>query len=295
MGINWIERSTCRMFTYYSQVSEVTSRLICGALEEIELNGEHGSIKRDARHPFVGLVDHVSVMPVMNSSQPCDSFAREAAVLAAREIGAEMSQANLVNVHYYGAACPDNTPLATVRRKNTAFFSSGGAVQAKSYRTQPDPGGDSSLRNSAIKGDSIVGVPQHFVENFNIRLTGNVNFQMARTLTEHLRGRNNGVAGVEALTLPYIRNEEKVYEVACNLTNPSKGNADDVKSYVVEWVETQKEAFGKMEGYEFFVEDAYRVGTTEHQCREVLFGNKTTKDWQDHDTGVHDHFRSCFV
>lgn len=281
------------------QVSEVTSRLICGALEEIDLNGEHGSVKQDARHPFVGLVDHVSVMPMMDSSQSCDSLIREAAARVAREIGAEMSQANLVNVHYYGAACPDNTPLATVRRKNTAFFRSGGAVQAKSDGTKPDSGGDSS-RTSTTKGDSIVGVPQHFVENFNVRLTSNVSFQMAKTLTEHLRGRNNGVAGVEALTLPYIRNDGKVYEVACNLTNPSQGNADDIKSYVVEWVETQrrraaeKRAFDKAEGYKFYVEDAYRVGTTEHQCREVLFGNKTTKDWLDHDEGVQDRFRSCF-
>ena len=288
------------MHTYCSQVSEVTSRLICGALEEIDFKDEP-EIK-GARHPFVGLVDHVSVMPVMDSSRSCDSTIREAAARAAREIGAEMSQANLVNVHYYGAACPDNTPLATVRRKNTAFFSSGSAVQAKSGGIQPDHGGDSSLHTSAAKGDSIVGVPTHFVENFNVRLTGNVNFRVARTLTEHLRGRNNGVAGVEALTLPYIRNGGKVYEVACNLTNPSKGNVDDVKSHVGEWIETQRRraeengAFDKVEGcdYDFYVEDTYRVGTTENQCRQILLDDKTFKDWEDHDASVQNHFRSCF-
>ena len=42
----------------------------------------------------------------------------------------------------------------------------------------------------ALKGDTTIGTPDEFVENFNIRLTSNVNCDQAKTLTQFPRGRN---------------------------------------------------------------------------------------------------------
>ncbi|KAL7542796.1 hypothetical protein ACHAXR_012402 [Thalassiosira sp. AJA248-18] len=284
-------------------VSDVASRLICNALNEIDLdctNNNKSGEGNESRHPFVGLCDHVSVMPlalpINSNDSPHGNSRCEAAAKVAREIGKQISRTNLVNVHYYGKACPNNTPLATVRREMTSFFKSGGAVD----KDLPSTEATTVLPDKKLKGDTTIGTPDNFVENFNIRLTSNVSLDQAKTLTQFLRGRNistkgYGVAGVEALTLPYVRDPcegGKVYEVACNLTNPKEGSADDIMSQLQKWIEKQKEHLSTEKDSEngtkefcfgYFVEDAYPVGTTEEQCIEVLLGKKCNDE---HDTGA---------
>lgn len=305
-------------------VSDVASRLICGALNEIEFDGDPNNANgndesgedRRSRHPYVGLVDHVSVMPVTYparaSGESTDGHSHgEAAAKAAREIGRRMTETKLVNVHYYGMACANNTPLPVVRREKTSFFKSGDAVDVPSEEHETAP---TRLPKVVFKGDTTIGTPVNFVENFNIRLTSNVSFGRAKTLTQFLRGRNIktrgcGVVGVEALTLPYVRDPSKggrLYEVACNLTSPKEGSADDIRSQLEKWIEKQRlELVGNANGavdedackfnYEYFVEDAYRVGTTEEQCLRVLLGanvdneddvSSNTKFWQEYDREV---------
>mmetsp|Transcript_20343 Transcript_20343/g.33199 ORF Transcript_20343/g.33199 Transcript_20343/m.33199 type:complete len:407 (+) Transcript_20343:75-1295(+) len=309
-------------------VSDVASRLICNALNEIDLDCSHindnkSGENKESRHPFVGLVDHVSVMamayPTNDNGGSKDKC--EAASNAAHEIGNRISKTNLVNVHYYGMACPNNTPLATVRREKTSFFKSGGAVdkeQMGQYKGA-SPKETSASPNVALKGDTTIGAPVNFAENFNIRLTSKVNFDQAKTLTQFLRGRNietrgYGVAGVEALTLPYARGPSeggKVYEVACNLLDPKEGSVAMVRAQLEEWIERQRlELSGSHDGsgvtddeackfnYEYFVEDAYPVGTTEEQCIRVLSGERLDEDdsssetfWEEYDKGVAQKFQ----
>ena len=295
------DRSSFHLAGRSDCVANVASSLIVNALREIDVDLDSSSTANTEvkRHPFVGLVDHVSIMPlsslqgtsqqlssltehdtVRDTSTSCSTTPSPAAK-AAREIGNTLTTSNLVNVHYYGLACPNNTPLAKVRRESTGFFSSGGAIDYNNHNAK-----DGELTSaSAKKGATTVGTPASFVENFNIRLTPNISFDRARTLTQFLRGRNiiakgYGVEGVEALTLPYhVEGKETMYEVACNLTNPSVGSVDKVKAAIGDWIEMQKQQLmeerdkdtaDERYGYEYFIDEAYPVGTTETQCIDVL-------------------------
>ena len=118
-----------------------------------------------------------------------------------------------------------------------------------------------------------------------LELTPNVDFGTAKTLTQVLRGRNiatkgMGVPGVEALTLPYIRDAHHggdVYEVACNLLEPKLGSVDKIELELEKWIQKQKqqllqddEDVNDQYNRDCFIEKAYRVGTTEEQCQTVL-------------------------
>ncbi|KAL3811521.1 hypothetical protein ACHAXA_010297 [Cyclostephanos tholiformis] len=307
------DRSSFHLAGCSDCVSKVASELICTAINDIDVDVGNGPTEDDdCRHPFVGLVDHVSVMPLAPLSQNHSSVENrpndcEAAANAAREIGRQISKTNLVNVHYYGVACPQNTPLAKVRRESTSFFNSGGAVDRSQNGKKNDleMNALSTLPNVARKGDTVVGTPINFVENFNIRLTPNVKFGQAKTLTRFLRGRNisergYGVAGVEALTLAYTMDEfhgDRVYEVACNLTKPKEnGGVREVRAQLDKWIDIQRRQSSiKTSDEKYFVDVAYRVGTTEEQCRRVLFQGKehgvgsmpnNETFWEEHDKEV---------
>jgi glutamate formiminotransferase len=279
-------------------VADVAINLILDAFDKIEFNF---TTKTGSAHPFVGLVDHVSVMPLV--SFPMNNSSSQSAVAAANAIGNGITApGRLVNVHYYGLACPNNMSLAKVRKENTRFFNSGASGSSATTLSE-------DVDATAVKGDCTIGVPDHFVENFNIRLSSNVDFPQAKTLTQFVRGRNRtkmgyGIEGVEALTLPYQKRtaagqKDTVYEVACNLTNPAKGSVHDIKGAVNKWIE-QQSLSRHVTGdniEEYFIDDMYRVGTTEKQCiHTLLMGCKedsllNTQYWKDHDADVLNRFQ----
>ena len=306
------DRSSFHLAGHSDCVAEVAIGLIQNALNEIEVpsnrlssnkNGADandatklsGDKPKESRHPYVGLVDHVSVMPIAckeEDSTTTNTNAAMNAANAARKIGSAISDKNSINMHYYGLACPNHTSLATVRRRKTSFFNSGGALDSNGCNEV-----DSSNNNNDIpkqqsqqrhyeKGECTIGTPPQFVENYNIRLTRNVDFNTAKTLTQALRGRNistkgMGVPGVEALTLPYHRNASlggDVFEVACNLTAPKDGSVEKIEEKLEKWIVEQQQhqllsnlgEANSMRNRDYFVEKAYRVGTTEEQCINIL-------------------------
>ena len=198
-------------------------------------------------------------------------------------------------------ACPNNTPLATVRRK-TSFFNSGGAHDNNSDNNE----NQQQQQQQYEKGECTIGTPLEFVENYNIRLTPNVDFGIAKTLTQVLRGRNiatkgMGAPGVEALTLPYIRDADhggNVYEVACNLLEPKIGSVEMIEVELEKWILQQKQQFSRDDGgddndqydRDYFVEKAYRVGTTEEQCLSVLKNADDDEYWIRYDQQVFSRF-----
>jgi glutamate formiminotransferase len=308
------DRSSFHLAGRSDCVAEVAIRLIQNALDEIELknkyNDDDASLTADnntseSRHPFVGLVDHVAVMPISCKEEDFVPTHSAAAATAAREIGSNILQSNSINVHYYGLACPRNTPLATVRRRNTSFFNSGGAHDSIIGGNNNKP--KSRYRNE--KGECTIGTPVYFVENYNIRLTPNVDFSTAKTLTQALRGRNiptkgRGVPGVEALTLPYNRDVThggNVFEVACNLTEPKTGSVEKMEEELEKWIEQQKQQQHSTDdkdnndqyyNRDYFIEKAYRVGTTEEQCLTVLKeGNDDDEYWMQYDQQVFSRFK----
>lgn len=217
------------------------------------------------RHPTVGFVDHVSVLPLeenngenknknTNNQKQEDSASTTGSV--ARDIG-ESLRSSGADVLYYGHAHPSGTELATVRRDSTRFFDD----------TNASTNGDTAAPKSPT-GQATVGAPQKFVENYNIRLKPNISRKIARTLTEFVRERSGrGLPFVEALTLAYGPDQ---YEVACNLLDPAASSSKDIDERLRIWEEEQQQQRGGDDAKETLIETAYRVGTTTDMCLEAL-------------------------
>jgi glutamate formiminotransferase len=229
----------------------------CGEGSEEDIN--------KSRHPTVGIVDHIAVMP-LSLEDTSDAHGK-----AAREIGKALSNFG-VHVIFYGSADIQNTPLATIRKEKTTFFKSGSL------------GG-----TTKGKGICTVGSSSSFVENFNIRLSKMVSKQDAMLLTKKVRHRDGGVYGVEALTLPYSGGR---YEVACNLLYPEKGDVNDIISKIDEWLQSFKDDHKIKSKRSEYVEVSYRVGTTMKECNDVL--NRDESFLEQHDKNVLEHFISYF-
>lgn len=267
------DRSSFHLAGNPSPVTAVACKMITQAIEELSVTNTYEEKDETvSRHPFVGIVDHVSVMPLDDGSDEvsginrandngkhddtCSSMGR-----ATQDIGHVMTELG-VDVHYYGDADRNKTSLATVRREQTSFFRSGSL-------------NDSLSENNKQKaGIATVGAPPSFVENFNVRLQSDR--ATARSLTKSLRERDGGLLGVEALTLPYGQGR---YEVACNLLRPDVGSAEAIVAKLKEWQSQQG-------SQDVVVEKAYRVGTTANQCQKAISLSDSKEAALEHDKDV---------
>lgn len=316
------DRSSFHLAGRGDLVAEVATSLALGALDGLrddEANNNVGNGESDeveerrnsSRHPFVGLVDHVSVMPLLrdpinkrsaqlpsdsdsSSSSPPTSTSGEFVPadghgIAARHIGHHLSSAG-VNVLYYGSAHPEAMPLATIRRNRTNFFRSGGLLDKaeKSGTATANDGSVDTSSDTTRLGVATVGSPSTFVENYNVRLTSHCTRPTAIMLAKRLRERDGGLPGVEALTLPY---SDDRWEVACNLLQPNIGSAEEVQRVVDEWSDEQRNierGTTQSEDSSTLVEIGYRVGTTASQCLEVI--ELEEEEMEEYDWTVRSHF-----
>ena len=252
----------------------------------------------NSRHPLVGLVDHISIMPLVKDVVPTSNTSTSSSTtttvkdetivskdtivrrhdVAASKAAIQVAQAlkgRGVNVQLYGTAHPTNLTLAQVRR-DMSFFQSGSLlgrheehpqqelVEQQQQQPENPPPPLKEPRNRLLLGSCTVGSPPNFVENYNLRFTSRVPFAIAKTMTKRVRT----IPGVEALTLKY--SDDRI-EVACNLTLPHQGSVFHVEECLDQWW---------MDHYGRYVEDnptieewvdaKYRVGTTVDQCRHVL-------------------------
>jgi glutamate formiminotransferase len=238
-----------------------------------------------SRHPFVGMVDHVSVLPLMGGTNATTlhnmhcTFDASPHGIAAIEIGKYLEGNTDVKVLYYGDAHPDNLPLSEVRRQQTDFFNTSGDDERKSTFLM-----DSNILQNP--GIVTVGAPAYFVENFNIRLTPKCNRKVARSLTRYLRERDGGLQGVEGLTLPY----DGRYEMAGNLLRPDIVSSEVVLAKMDEWVDkTLKEM--SLKSKSDLIEKAYRVGTTSEMCLSLLRQSTSEETMMKHDKEVMEQFQ----
>jgi glutamate formiminotransferase len=274
------DRSSFHLAGTLHPTTEVASLIAVKAIEGLEQLPRDASQEK-SRHPFVGLVDHISVMPLRNSTSVGSWVGDESASphgKASRMIGKQLEEIG-VEVYYYGDANSEGIPLAQVRREQTNFFRSGGLETTGSEAAHGD-----AQRSTGV---ATVGAPSTFVENFNIRLTSKCDITAARSLTRFLRQRDGGLQGVEGLTLPYSRDR---FEMAGNLLQPDVGSAEAVTAKLEEWVKLQlhKTSFHNRAD---LVEKAYRVGTTADQCLHVLTLSESSSDIRQHDDQVMNQFR----
>lgn len=247
-------------------------------------------------HPFVGLVDHVSIMPLVGAATDANATHAESTPgiktatvntdnnenifepttawgRTARAIGGSMKLSNSnTEVFYYGSADPNNTPLAEVRRSKTKFFQSGGLDQVSTPKTTSNTASSNQTVPIHKTDIATVGAPSDFVENFNVRLTRNCTKSVAQSLTRFLRERDGGLPGLEVLTLPYSNDR---YEAACNLLQPKVGSAEAIQDKIEEWaanvIAKNKQSGDGIElDLDYFVDQSYRVGTTADECLSAL-------------------------
>jgi hypothetical protein len=217
----------------------------------------------------VGHVDHVAVLPLSDIAASDNVTGRTAI-----QIGQYLeAKPNHPRVLYYGAACPNRTPLATVRRNQTDFFHQQQQQQQQQQEQKPP---------AAV----TIGAPDIYVENYNVRLQ--CDRATARTLTQRLRT----VLSIEALTLFYgggggggadddddddeQQQQPDVYEVACNLTDAAT-TVDDIEREVSAWLAEKEQTTPKVgDTTVAATADAvvrvlrqYRVGTTAAHCRRI--------------------------
>jgi glutamate formiminotransferase len=284
-------------------VASVASRLATRAVETLEedweraLNKEYGNVKNDGAneiivtpHPTVGLVDHVSVLPLAPYTFTDDAGGKRSAIendppttgLVAQRIGESLVSAG-VNVLYYGYAdLVSQRPLATVRRESTTFFQ---PTISSTSSSENRNGGVSNPGKG--RGQATVGAPNCFTENFNIRLRPHTPKAIAQSLTRHVRERDGGLPFVEALTLRYGQDQ---YEVACNLLDPSVTAATDIIERVQSWApnhiaDTPNDISNNA------VEIAYRVGTTAEMCIDAIKATMTRDGEEEYNRQVMHRFK----
>jgi hypothetical protein len=318
-------RSSFHLAGTAENVASVASHLASQAIQVLrkemanELADDNNN-DQASHHPFVGLVDHVTVMPlatssdsdyqniqpdtdtdtvtVTSTSQPTAHSTSSAvfqpltaSAWAARTIGQRLSELQ-VQVYYYGHAHPETTPLAIIRRERTNFFTSGGLLlepttdlTGSTHQAPPPPAAAAAPLEVAT-----VGAPEGFAENYNIRLTSQCSKKRAQSLTRLVRERDGGLKGVEALTLPYSNGR---WEVACNLLRPDKATAEDIQALVDQWQAQQQLAeTGEVER---LVEQGYRVGTTEEQCLRVLRLSSIKEQRKQHDQDLKERLQSLML
>jgi len=322
------DRSSFHLAGCAECVALVASHVAMTAIDALQPSLLHQAQSDDAdapnsKHPLVGIVDHVSIMPLVQLESTIET-SRDTVHVQTRESQMQMKSSDKKEMHEhdhiyipsdaqglaalyvahkltqrgvqcypYGTADQNHTPLATVRKQKTSFFNSGGL--ALSMR--------SNMKDEDYLGICTVGSPMNFVENFNVRLTSHISRKQAMTLTKKVRERDGGVIGVEALTLPY---SEDRFEVACNLLQPNIGSADCVMKKVKEWIDEQqliiatgiesslKDGNPVQDGdncnytYYRYIDEAYRVGTTVEQCMSVLVENED--NFEVHDAMVLGNF-----
>eukprot|EP00980_Cylindrotheca_fusiformis_P027806 scaffold22560_cov135-Cylindrotheca_fusiformis.AAC.17 len=274
-------------------VTAVASGLASNAFRSIApLKQEYQQeVRSNLEHPTVGLVDHITILPLgkHNSSELitfeewqdlCGEFKIEKtndlpssslpSGWVARTIGQDLASSFPVEVLFYGYAHFMRKPLAEVRRESTAFF-----------RSLPKTA-------SSDFGKCTIGAPPEFVENYNIRLSKECPKQTALSLTKFLRERDGGLPFVEALTLPYKHNR---FEVACNLLSPAVTSSSHIDDRVVKFF------FQNSMDVHSMVQASYRVGTTEEECLQALEleqGNRNSSLRNERNRMVLQKFKACF-
>ena len=273
------DRSSFHFAGCSREMVSIVSKLACDAMFHIPSPNIHND-NDGKRHPTVGKVDHISIMP-LNFDTFSDGKEEEETsshvtiknhcVPAAHDIGKIISSHTnqSCQILYYGYANEEHLPLAQIRKLKTHFFNSSN---------------DNNTNTVARKENDmcIIGVPPNFVENVNVRLRSGVTKKDAiQHVTKYVRSRDGGMLShVEALTLPYGPDQ---YEVACNLINPNITNMDDIQKLVLQ---KQKENNHDM------VESIYRVGTTVDQCIQVLSQDKNQR--QQYNEFVLKQFKNYF-
>jgi hypothetical protein len=279
-------------------------------------------------HPMIGSVDHVSILSLSPQKQQLlhedstliskdewmNAIATESSShvswnqpeeptlvtgWVARTVGHALDTEADVSVLWYGHADPNRRPLAWVRKHHTRFFTTGGLIPITT--TTPAAAATTTTTTSVSREQATVGAPDHFVENYNIQVATS-DRTVAQSLTRWVRSTNGGILPhVEALTLPYGSTMDGIplYEVACNLLDPTVTSTIDIDQQVQAWLDAtsnnSEASTEQQQGRLPTIVRSYRVGTTVEQCLEALENTQTRKGEAEHNQRVRAGLESFFL
>ena len=258
-------------------------------IEDNQHANNHNFLKLDdfvdnnSTHPYIGIVDHISVMPLVarlvselssdnfrhdistsnNNSNPSPSQPQsqpqgdDHCGKVATYVGKKLKDEG-IEVHYYGSAdIPDGKPLAIVRKEKTNFFHSGGLSIKNNDRALLDKVNYSSSQQhdwqtnlssdnkKLILGSCTIGSPPTFVENFNIQLSSNCSRKMAMSLTRRIRERDDGDGnvGIQGVEALTLPYSNGRYEIACNLLLPRIGSSIQIMRSLDDWIKELRQIY----------------------------------------------------
>jgi glutamate formiminotransferase len=274
-------RSTYYLAGTSEIVMEVATELIHHAVSELKKMDTvlEPSIAATAI-PDVGWVDHVAVMPLLSGIESRHAVPHETKFSypwmdsrhadVALQIGQEMQENLGIEVFYYGLALKKNTPFTKVWKRRETMF-------RKKYPFSPEP--VPGTGENRFTGTALVGAPEEFVEQYNIRLTDKSTRRMSHYVARYVREQDDGLLGVDAYAHPYSLNR---YEVMCSVRRPFSGGAlvEDIQNRINTWDQAEK-----------FFELGYRVGTTQELSIKVLEdAMQGTENRKKHDVEVLEAF-----
>lgn len=244
-------------------VAKVVTVFVEAVFNEVALTPR---LARDtgAEHPALGVVDHVSLHPLLQT--PLIDVGSQA-----QELGRAISSVNAIPLYLYGAARPDFRSLSEIRRASNYFASNRRQLERSNdpangddglgLRLVPDIGAEYEIGQ---RGVMTLGAVQP-VLNFNIRLAcapgrDDEYRPMLRRVARRLSARGGGLAGVEALALPYL---EGKFEIACNLLDQKASPPSRVLARVKELLGEEVEAQGAASGEPAFDPVLAAVGVFE--------------------------------
>ncbi|CAA6668686.1 unnamed protein product [Spirodela intermedia] len=166
-------------------------------------------------HPRLGVVDHICFHPLSPAS-----LDRVASVT--RSVAVDIGKNLEVPTFLYGAAHKEGRTLDSLRRDLGYFKPNSlgnqwvGALELQPLTPKPD-------------GVLVIGATR-WVDNYNVPIQS-TDIGAIRRIARLVSGRGGGLESVQAMALVHSENST---EVACNLLDPERVNANQVQSMVEE-------------------------------------------------------------
>jgi len=295
---------------------------------EKEMSSEKADSAKQLEHPTVGIVDHISILPLGSlndapavtwnewqayykdhSDNNHDNTTRTAIASSdgilkpsttfpsgwvAWTIGWNLLQKeNLpVDVLFYGHAHPENKPLAKVRRENTKFF----RPPTESSKSGDDGNNSNDSVPPATTTSFTTSLPSMGQCTIGAppHFVENYNLRLTSKASKKLARSLTKAVREKDGGLPGVEaltlpyGSQDRFEVACNLLNPQVTSSADIDERVAQF--WKEHNLNQTEHLDI----AYRVGATEEQCVQVLKQSQSKDQAEQHKEMVHQRFQACF-
>ncbi|KAF5177796.1 Glutamate formimidoyltransferase [Thalictrum thalictroides] len=193
---------------------EAVFSMVKAALETINFESHCGT------HPRLGVVDHICFHPLAQTSL-------EQVACIAKSLAADIGSNLQVPTYLYGAAHQEGRKLDSTRRVLGYFKPNlegnqwAGGPESETLLLKPDAGPHQA---SPDKGIAVVGATR-WVDNYNVPIFS-TDIATVSKIARQVSERGGGLPSVQAMALAH---GENITEVACNLLDPTRVGAEQVK------------------------------------------------------------------